>query len=333
MTIEAILALIGGIALLVGILGGGVEAEKIKIPKVNALLRIVLALTGICLLLLAVFLSRPELLQVPPPAPQPLTPLPTDAAFPSEEATATTNPRTALYMYDDFEDPANDGAFDPEKWRLTGSSPDPKANQLNGNLTIVNAGDEPSGDVTLTASWYDGITLDVPMFIEADLALPPDSAPGAVDIGITASDPAMGTWLALCGIGRVGSQFTGNCTDFVWPEQTGHSFETPEQSFEPGSWHTFRIEVDPTSMTITYTIDGVVVGRHVPADAGPLGNAKFQFSLGTWKSSVNNPVTGSASYVHWPIWAMRGNQRPPLMDSRGHSQQTNQTHEQQSQPG
>ena len=213
------------------------------------------------------------------------------------EAAPTASPEAVLNMYDDFDNPVHDGVFDAAKWSLAGSSPAPEVYQQDGSLTIVDASDEPSGDVTLAARAYDGITLDAPIFIESNLALAADSAPGTVSIKITASDPAIGTWLAGCGIERYSSQFRGNCTDFVWPQQEGHSFETPKQSFEPGSWHTLRIELVPETMTITYIIDGVMVGSHVLADAGSLGNARFQFSLSTWKTSANSPVTGLISYV------------------------------------
>jgi len=102
---------------------------------------------------------------------------------------------------------------------------------------------------------------------------------------------------AGCGIELYSSQLRGSCTDFVWPTQEGHSFETPKQSFEPGSWHTFRIELNPDTMMINYIIDGVVVGSHIPADAGLLRNSKFQFSLTTWKTSLNSPLNGLVSYI------------------------------------
>jgi hypothetical protein len=71
MGIEAVLALIGGIALLVGIFGGGIEAEKIKIPQINCLLRIIMTLTGLGLLVLAIFLSNLEFFLAAAPVPQP----------------------------------------------------------------------------------------------------------------------------------------------------------------------------------------------------------------------------------------------------------------------
>ena len=83
-----------------------------------------------------------------------------------------------------------------------------------------------------------------------------------------------------------------NCRDSLWPQQTDHSHETPGQLVELGTWHTVRIEVDPNSMTITYYIDGLVVDSYVPFDAEKLRGAKFQFVVGTWKTTAEGTMTG-----------------------------------------
>jgi hypothetical protein len=90
MGIEAILALFGGVALLIGIFGGGIEAEKIKIPQIGCLLRVILSLTGTGLLALAVtlaVLSRPELIHPALPAPQNDAPVPSDTPEPATSVT------------------------------------------------------------------------------------------------------------------------------------------------------------------------------------------------------------------------------------------------------
>jgi hypothetical protein len=47
MTVPVIIAIIGGIALLIGLLGGGVEVEKLKIPRLPVQVRIFLSIVGI----------------------------------------------------------------------------------------------------------------------------------------------------------------------------------------------------------------------------------------------------------------------------------------------
>jgi hypothetical protein len=84
MDLPAILALIGGIALLVGILGGGVEAKEIKIPSISRQTRNLSTILGIVLIGISVFtyLLKPLNAQgVNTP-----TPAPTDIALTSTEA-------------------------------------------------------------------------------------------------------------------------------------------------------------------------------------------------------------------------------------------------------
>ncbi len=75
-----------------------------------------------------------------------------------------------------------------------------------------------------------------------------------------------------------------------------HDYSTEQQSFEYGSWHTFRIEIEPATMTITYYIDGQMVGSHVPVDAEQLKKANFSLDIGIWAPSAG-ALTGSVDDV------------------------------------
>jgi len=55
MDLPAILAIIGGIALLVGILGGGVEVKGIKIPSISRQARNLSTMLGIFLIGISIF--------------------------------------------------------------------------------------------------------------------------------------------------------------------------------------------------------------------------------------------------------------------------------------
>jgi hypothetical protein len=71
MELPAILAIIGGIALLVGILGGGVEAKEIKIPSMSRQARNVSTVLGLVLIGTAIFtyIFKPSSLQAGPTTP------------------------------------------------------------------------------------------------------------------------------------------------------------------------------------------------------------------------------------------------------------------------
>lgn len=61
MSVEIVIATIGGIALLVGLFGGGIKAKEIEIPSINFQIRVISIITGIILLLVAALLSNSEL--------------------------------------------------------------------------------------------------------------------------------------------------------------------------------------------------------------------------------------------------------------------------------
>ena len=74
MSVPIVISVIGGIALLIGIFGGGIKAKEVEIPSVNVKIRIISAITGVFLITIAAFLSSPDLLN---PHTQPSV-LPTD---------------------------------------------------------------------------------------------------------------------------------------------------------------------------------------------------------------------------------------------------------------
>jgi endo-1,4-beta-xylanase len=210
---------------------------------------------------------------------------------PPPDAAATLN------LYDDFEAADSGRTYDRSKWRLTGSSRGPEIYLENGSLVLLDGSQELSGDITLIARAYEGVLLSDPLSIEAGLTLPAGSAPGSISIKITAAIPSRGTWFAGCGIERYSSQFRSSCGDFIWSTQMENDYHPPIVTFEPGSRHIFRIEIDPQNMRITYRIDGVEVGSHALESSDLLGSTRFTFSLSTWKTSINQPLHGAVDYV------------------------------------
>jgi len=197
-------------------------------------------------------------------------------------------------MNDDFANPAYDGSFDRVKWKLSGGLlPNPIAQQQDGMLVIGNAGDPTGAAAGLTVRAYDNFTLDQPVFLEADLALCPNSSAGGVNMAINTINFEPGSWMAGCDITHLSSETWGGCTDFLWSQQTQQvedQFETPNQPVEPGTWHKVRTEIDPATMTITYYLDGLVIGSHVPEDAETLRETRLQLVLSMWKPSADGPL-------------------------------------------
>jgi endo-1,4-beta-xylanase len=192
---------------------------------------------------------------------------------------------------DDFGNPVYDGFFNTAIWRQSGGLlPNSIAQQQEGVLVFGNAGDLTGLAAGLTVRAFDGIPLDQPISFEADLALCSDSSSGGVNIGVDSVGFEPGSWMADCNITFVSGETRGSCEDFLWTQQVEHAFETPRQPLGLGTWHSVRIDLDPATMSLTYTIDGQVVGTHVPEDGEALRAAMFQLVIGMWKPSADSPL-------------------------------------------
>jgi hypothetical protein len=95
MDVAAIIAIIGGILLLAGIFGGGIDIKGFKIPPISGRLRLISAITGIVLLLIAILLSQPNILVQTPLETTPTATQTNEAEtaidYPTKEFTATPN--------------------------------------------------------------------------------------------------------------------------------------------------------------------------------------------------------------------------------------------------
>lgn len=98
----AIVVIIGGIALLVGLFGGGIKVKEFEVPQLPGWVRCLSGLVGVLLIAIAIWLSAQE---AAPPAPLAATPeaaavssppaqtiTPGEAAAPTPAATATPAP-------------------------------------------------------------------------------------------------------------------------------------------------------------------------------------------------------------------------------------------------
>jgi hypothetical protein len=212
-------------------------------------------------------------------------------------AGAASSPGSSVAaVQDDFNNPAYDASFDRAKWRLSdGLLPSPIAQQQDGVLVLGNAGDLVGLAAGLTVRLYDGRTLDQPMYIEADLALCPNSSAGGVNIAIRTINFEPGSWMATCGPSLFSAETKLGCSNFLWAGQMEDQYETPSQIVEPGTWHRLRIEADPATLTIRYFIDGAAAGSHSLTNAEKFTTAqflatRFQFVLSMWKLSADSPL-------------------------------------------
>jgi len=206
--------------------------------------------------------STPVLANTPSPT---KTPRPT----PAPSATIDADPT----VYDNFNNPANDGFFDLGLWLGT---PGSKFEQRSGVLIVK--GQEGADNTELLASRYQGIVLTNPIFLEGKLKISSERNKGNIHLQIRYPG-----WFAQCGI-------DGNmafCGDTIWPPVEGHSWSPPNKTVQYDEWHTFRIEVEPPTMIFTYYIDGQKLGSHVPVDSEKFKNKALELPIG-----VIGDVTG-----------------------------------------
>jgi len=200
--------------------------------------------------------------------------------------------------YDDFEAAAYDGRYNGTKWQLTGSFPNPIARQQGGMLVIGTESDLVGSAAGIVARNYASFLLDRPKFFEADLALCPNPSAGDIHISLNAFGlESGGFWMSACGSDHLSSRTWGGCGDFLWVQEQQDPFASEELPSDLGAWHRMRIEIDPATMTITYSIDGEVIGSHVSAFGDVLRSSPLQFNVSMWKTSAEYPFLGLVDNV------------------------------------
>ncbi|MEM7346846.1 MAG: hypothetical protein AAF485_21620, partial [Chloroflexota bacterium] len=189
------------------------------------------------------------------------TPTPTNTPTPTKEPSPTATPTATIdadqTVYDNFENPVNDGGYHQGRWRnfqSAGGLP----TQHDGILVVSHDG-VTNQSTRLIAHHYDNVVLTEPTFFEAKLMLDPDRHDGDAIIHLYID--VLSGQDAQCEIDNDGEAFWQNASLKPSWELL---YQTPRKSVNFGEWHTFRIEVDPASMTFAYFIDGEFVGSYTP---------------------------------------------------------------------
>jgi hypothetical protein len=213
------------------------------------------------------------------------TPSPSHTPRPTATATPTISADPAVY--DNFDNPAHDGAFNHDRWKYWGT-PQGVAIQQDGVVMLAQNVDEPHHNTWLIARHYDHVRLQSPTYFEASLMLSPGGRGHAcaVTLKLYADLPEGGSWWADCHVG----DGDAGCTDSNWPAQDLHEYRTLHKPVGPGTWHVLRIEMDPATMGFSYYIDGEPIGSHVPVDAAELRDAAYWLTIGAYGEAVTGYV-------------------------------------------
>jgi len=216
----------------------------------------------------------------PTATPMPPTNTPVPTATPQPTPTMDADPT----VYDNFNNPANEGSYNKGLWEPRGELTGQVAQQ-NGILILTQESEIPENDSTLTAYHKRFITLSAPTFFEVKLMVSPDKFDGGVGLSLRGDLPGGGAWSSSC---EIHGYYGAGCYDY---KQEGHWYDAgSKQPVDLGTWHTFRTEVDPATMTFTYYIDGQMAGSHVPVDAEKLKKARFALRIGVYGKAITGYI-------------------------------------------
>jgi predicted Ser/Thr protein kinase len=212
---------------------------------------------------------------------------PTDTPLPTAKLTTAID--TDPSLYDDFNDPTFDGSFNQGRWQKSSSTVGDLIQQ-DGVLVATQDG-EPEGWSMLVLRKYDYVQLNTPIFFETKLMLDPVQYSGDVRFSLGTQLPGDKWWASECKIYPHNEREAwAACLDTDASNQADHWYDGGGKTVDYGTWHTFRIEIDPASMAFIYYIDGHMTGSHVPADAEELKQAKFLSRVGVSAHSSDRIV-------------------------------------------
>ncbi len=218
--------------------------------------------------------------------------------FPGAEGRAAAQTAASLSpsdptLYDDFDNPAFDGSFDPHLWM---PSEFDTMFQQDGMLVIQYTGSEAWQALRIEALEYSNRQLDRLLFFEADLMLSPDVHAGNLSLmpEIYAPESLPYHQEVHCGLSAEprATMATMSCFDRwnMGPDTFDDVYNVPGMYVGFGTWHTARIEIDPTTMTITYYLDGQRVGSHTLVRTEQLKSAKFRLVIEMFKPTTEGVI-------------------------------------------
>jgi hypothetical protein len=174
-------------------------------------------------------------------------------------------------LYDDFNNPAFDGAYNSTLWSFSGEPAGYHGGQQAGAFVFSN-------DPAVTPAWScASLVLIKPQQrsvaqlqqFEARLKLASDLSGGKASVEMSFQSRKVGVparlWATGCWIGaNAGSQPSLECNI---GGISGLAYSTGYHNVAYDTWHKVRIEANPVSAELRYYLDGTLIGSHVPSDA------------------------------------------------------------------
>jgi len=193
------------------------------------------------------------------------------------------NPLMALY--DDFNNPAFDGFYNPLKWRFWGDGNYFTARQQGGVLLITNTPSTPADvGLDLPLAMPMERTLRQVQRFQARMMVSSGTSGTGAKIQIMRDVNGSGWW-TQCGLNVYGSSpgFGCDITNYTpgnYQAEYGVSWPGP-LNFD--TWYTARIEIDPNTARVCFYLDNNQLGCHTPSNADALKTYNdFVPRIGSW---------------------------------------------------
>lgn len=179
--------------------------------------------------------------------------------------------------YDDFDDPAFEGQFNPELWEPWDDIDKCEAVQEGGVLHFTCTEPDGSG---LNALHYQGLEFGQIGFVEVKLKLDSDLPAGRGSVSLLLTN-SLDSW-AGCGLAGGAELEQAQLSCGVASDRNGvfseeYHADGPAVAYD--TWHIVRIEMKPNSGELTFFVDGQPIGTHTPAEIERLKSAQFSAEL------------------------------------------------------
>ncbi len=200
------------------------------------------------------------------------------------------NTGALIALYDDFNDPAFDGFYNPLKWQFWGPPQYFSAAQQNGVLVITNTLDTPaSNELDMVLYQPPGRSLQQVQEFEARLKISSGNV-NNVKMQIMSDSVNGHGWWTQCSLQAWSSSFDCDITAFSGNVFT-QEYAASSAPISTDTWYTVRIEINPTTAEIRFYLNNALIGSHIPNDAAALLTAtNLVPRIGTWNGVAN--VTG-----------------------------------------
>jgi PKD repeat protein len=199
-------------------------------------------------------------------------------------------------LYDDFNDAAWDGAYNPAKWQFWPDDNLFQVVQQNGSIQLSNSLAPTGGQAILESNRPLSRSWQQVLQYQARLKISDDRSGGwsSLDIRIHSDNINGHSWFTGCWLGGQSgwTQAHINCRVSVNPGGVWQDeYLAPGMFVNYNDWHTFRIEADPISAHLRFYLDGVLFGDHSPQDAAALLAARSLWAGIVWGRSPNSTAT------------------------------------------